>query len=109
MIRKTIKTLEEMSDEEMFIPGVTIPDLQRRARAGENKARLFCELASLSKRFINEGVAFEELLSLPGVNNLSAAMYALQWSDIYYAAVEEGRRKRKRGYWHCLWDAVCGR
>lgn len=109
MIRKTIKTLDEMPDSELFIPGVTIPDLQKHARDGEWKARLFCELASLSKRFINEGVAFEELLSLPGIINVSAAIYALQWSDIYYAAEAERQHKRKRGYWLCLWDALLGR
>ncbi len=108
MIRKTIKTLEEMPDSELLAPGIAIPELQKRFRTDkeDRKARLFLELASISKRFINEGVAFEEVLSGPGMINVSAAIYALQWSDIYYAAEAERMRKAKLGYWRNLYNAL---
>ena len=108
MIRKTIKPLSEMKDEELFADGISILNLQERFRTDKNdrKARLFMELASISKRFINEGVAFEEVLSGPGLINVSAAIYALQWSDIYYAAEAERMRKAARGYWENLWNAL---
>ena len=115
MIRKTIKTLDEMPDTEMFQPGMLPADIQKlwngnaKTEQERRRARMFGDLASLSKRFVNEGVAFESLLSEPGMKNVSAAIYALEWSVLYYAAETKRQRRTARGYWKCIWDALLDR
>ena len=115
MERKTIKSLDEMSDSELFVQGLTIEGLQNTLRHNRGdtiafcRAQLFMSLAALSKRFINEGVAFEAVLSEAGMKNVSAAIYALQWSEIYYQAETKRQKRLSRGYWRCLWDALLNR
>jgi hypothetical protein len=110
MLRKSIESLNEMPDSIFFKKGVTIEELQRNFRAaGSRRARILCEMASLTKRMINEGVAFEELLSEKGLLNVSAAVYALEWAELYYKAEDRRRELQKRGYWKNLWLALLGR
>ena len=106
MIRKTIKTNNEMPDSILLKEDIAIKELQNAMRAGDRKSMLLTQVASLSKRLINEGVAFEDLLSQPGMVNVSAALYSLEWSVIYYQAVEDRRKRQERGYWKCLLDAL---
>lgn len=99
------------SDSDLFKEGVTITDIQAKLRDGSNapgqrRARLLAELASLSKRFINEKIAFEELLSEKGVQEFSGAVYAMEWAQLYYRAVEREMDRRRRGYWPRLWRAL---
>jgi hypothetical protein len=104
-----------MPDSKMFQTNWLPEDIQRqwhtigKTEEEQRKIRMFADLASLSKRFINAGVAFEELLTEQGLRNVSAAIYALEWRDLYYQAEAERRRRTERGYWHCLWDALRGR
>lgn len=76
---------------------------------GDRRARLMCELASLCKRFINERIAVEEMLTQKGVTEMSASIYCMQWMNIYYQALEEQTERRERGYWKKLWAAIRGR
>ena len=117
MKRKTIKPLQEIPDHILFQSGMSPKEvldmLDKNARTlGDTEyrcSRLFLEFASLTKRFINEGVRIEEYLSHPGMENLSKAIYAMEWSELYYKLENERQRLVNRGYWKCLWDAFLGR
>ena len=112
MLRKSI---HQLSDKEMFQTNWLPEDIQKQWHAHgkteeeQRKIRMFADLASLSRRFINAGIAFEKLLTEQGLRNVSAAIYALEWKDLYYAAEAERQRRAKRGYWKCLWDALLNR
>ncbi len=121
MIRKSIRPLDEMPDEEMFQKGSRPADIQKRlhdslglgawfqTEKDRRKTRLFANLAVLTKQFINEGVAFEALITEQGLRNVSAAIWALEWRELYYIAEAENSKRHSRGYWRCLWDALLGR
>lgn len=102
-------------DNVLLQKGVTIRDLQVASRdrtqgeAAQRRAALLLNLASISKRFILEKLAFEELLSVEGVKEVSAAIYSAEWAAIYYRAIESRERWNKRGYWKRLYDAVLNR
>lgn len=100
--------LSEMPDSVFFKQGVALKELQGLLRSGDKKARILCEMAALTKRMVNEGVAFEDLLSEEGLLNVSKAMYSLEWSQLYYAEQERVRARRARGYWKRLLDALRG-
>ena len=114
MLRKSIlSTPDEMTDEEMFQPGMRPADIrdlwhaQEHDETSDRRTRLFADLASLSKRFVNEGVAFEAVLTERGLRNVSAAIYSLEWSKLYYQAETERQRLARMGYWKRLWRALC--
>jgi len=81
----------------------------RRPEVERRRIKLFAELATLTRRFINEGIALEELLTLEAMGDFSSAIFALEWAELYYQ--EEARRQKRaaQGYWKCLWDALRGR
>ena len=115
MIRKSIETLNELTDTRMFQVGWLPEDIQKKwhdntkTEEEQREIRMFADLASLSKRFINAGVAFEALLTEQGLRNVSTAIYALEWKDLYYQAEAERQRLAKLGYWQRLWRAILGR
>lgn len=68
------------------------------------QAKLFLDLANLTKRFINERLALESMLSERGMAEFSASIYALEWDKLYYA--ERDKQEHNRKYWRRLWLAI---
>lgn len=104
------------TDEEIFIADyLPISSTQQKLRDAKNsdddrrRAKLFLDLAALTKRFINERMGLESRLSARGMSEFSASIYALQWDKIYYAEVKRQEARRALGYWKRLWRALCGR
>lgn len=99
------------SDVELFTED-NIPELQKKFRHVSNseeerrRAKLFLDLSSLTKRFINERLALEARLSERGMAEFSASIYALQWDTLYYAEQKRQQRRRELGYWRRLWNAL---
>jgi hypothetical protein len=106
-----------ISDAKLFQPNITIAALQKTLNAAINqsmlhdgesrKALLLSQLASLSKRFINERLAFEDLLSHNGMLEVSASVYCVEWAMLYYRQEEMRRAYTSRSYFQRLWDALC--
>lgn len=100
-----------LPDSIMFKENVSIAELQKTYREGPNapgsrRAALLMQLAALSKRFLNEKLSFEALLSEEGIRQVSGAVYCMEWATIYYAAQEREAKRLERGYWKTLWNAV---
>jgi len=102
-------------DSKLFVAGFDLAELQAAARNWNNnemaarQARLYTDLAAVTKRFINERKSFEEVLAPDGIAELSSAMYCLEWKALCDSAEAKRQRLRKLGYWKRLWRAVKGR
>lgn len=102
------------TDKELFL-GDDIPSLKAKLRNMQiteeerRRAKLFLDLANLIKRFINERVALEERLSARGMAEFSAAIYSLQWDEMYYGELARQEARRALGYWKRLWLALRGK
>ena len=108
------KTIFQLPDAEMYQANAQPADTARaffdatRSEQERRRHRLFMQLGQLTRLFLNEGIAFEEVLSDAGMKNFSAALYALEWAEIYYRAVEERSAYNSRSYLRRLWAAIRG-
>ena len=99
-------------DAEMFKGPHSLADLQKFLRTLPindvecRRSRLFLELRSLTKRFMNERLAFEDVLTEEGIKQFSGSVYALEWAELYYAAEKRRQELAKLGYWTRLWHAL---
>lgn len=99
------------SDTELFIEP-DIVDWQQKLRSTlstdkeRRQARLFLDLANLTKRFVNERLALESMLTERGMAEFSASIYALEWDKLYYAEQAKQQRRQELGYWRRLWNTL---
>ncbi len=99
------KLLFRIAIQQLQVNIRTLPRDGREVR----RNRLFAELASLSKRFIAERQTFEELLTIEGLQEVSAAIYALEWERLYYSLEAQRLARLKHGYFQRLWWALCNK